>query len=111
MPSTRADIVPTPPDTALSYDQSAQLMTDMTFRGRVKVACLEFADYMMNEEPTVTAHNVRMRWAANCYANPDMVAGQIQPPTVMDASVQAAGSGITDAALQAAVEGVINKIM
>ena len=111
MPGTRADIVPTPPATELTYDQSAQLTTDLTFRGRVKVACLKFADSIMNEEPTVPAHNVRMKWAGNCYQNPDMIAGQIQPPTVLDPAVQSAGSGIDDASLQAATEGVINKMM
>jgi|SRR5215831_13910516 len=111
MPTTKADITPTPPATELSYDQSALLMTDLTFKGRVKTACLKFADTIMNEEPSVTAHNVRMKWASNCFLNPDMVAGQIQSPTVMDPAVQSAGSGITDDALQGAVEGVINKMM
>jgi hypothetical protein len=111
MPSTRADIVPTPPDTALSYDQSAQLMTDMTFRGRVKVACLKYADSILNEASNMPAHNTRMKWAASCYVNPDMVAGQVQAPTVMDPAVQSAGSGIDDTSLQAAVEGVINQLM
>ena len=111
MPSQRADITPTPPATTLSYDQSAQLMTDLTFKGRVKTACLRYADSIMDEASTVTAHNTRMRWAANCFQNPDMVAGQIQPLTVQDPAVQAAGSGITDNALQAAVEGAINKMM
>jgi hypothetical protein len=106
-----ADIIPTPPATTLSYDQSAQLMTDLTFKGRVKVACLKYADSIMDEEPTVTAHNTRMRWAANCFNQPDMVAGQVQPLTVRDPAVQAAGSDITDDALQAAVEGAINKMM
>jgi hypothetical protein len=43
--------------------------------------------------------------------NPDAIAGQIQPPTVMDPAVQTAGSAVTDIALQAAVEGVVNKIL
>ena len=111
MPGTRADIVPTPPATDLTYDQSAQLMTDLTFKGRVKTACLKFAGSIMDEDPSVVAHNTRMRWATNCFQNPDMIAGQIQPPTVMDPAVQAAGSGIDDASLQAATEGVINKMM
>jgi hypothetical protein len=111
MPSQRAAIVPTPPDTTLSYDQTAQLSTDGTFRGRVKIACLKFAESIMDESPGVTAHNVRMKWAANCFNQPDMVAGQIQQPTVIDPAVQSAGSDITDNALQAAVEGVINKMM
>ena len=111
MPGTRADITPVPPDTTLSYDQSAQLMSDMSFRGRVKTACLRYADTIMNETPSIAGHNARLRWASTCYNNPDMVAGQIQPPTVMDPAVQAAGSGIDDNGLQGAVEGVINKMM
>ena len=113
MPGMRAaaDIVPTPPATVLSYDQSAQLTTDMTFQGRVKIACLKFADSIMDESPSVTAHNVRMKWAAMCFQQPDLVARQIQPPTVMDPAVQTAGSAIDDPSLQGAVEGVINKMM
>jgi len=111
MPSQRADITPTPPATTLSYDQSAQLMTDLTFKGRVKTACLRYADSIMDEASTVTAHNTRMRWAANCFNQPDMVAGQVQAWAVGDPAVQAAGSGITDNALQGAVETAINKMM
>jgi hypothetical protein len=86
-------------------------MMDADFRGRVKVACLRFADSIMNEEPTVTAHNVRMRWATNCFQQPDAVAAQTQPPTVMDPNVQSAGADIDDATLQGAVEATINKMM
>ena len=112
MPGTKAtDITPIPPATTLSYDQSAQLMNDYTFRGRVKTACLKFADTIMNEQPSVGAHNTRMKWAAQCFQNPDIIAGQVQPATVMDPAVQSAGSGIDDGGLQGAVEGVINKMM
>jgi hypothetical protein len=83
----------------------------MTFQGRVKIACLKFADSIMDENPTIPAHNVRMKWAANCFNQPDITARQIQPPTVMDPAVQAQGSAIDDPSLQAAVEGVINKMM
>jgi hypothetical protein len=65
----------------------------------------------MDEEPTVTAHNSRMRWAAQCFQAPDIVATQVQPPTVMDAAVQAAGAAIDDTALQSSVEATINKMM
>jgi hypothetical protein len=106
MPTPR-EIVPTPPATELSYDQSAQLTTDYTFRGRVKVACLKFATSIQDEASTVPAHTSRLRWAQNCYVQPDQVAGQVQNPTVLDPAVQSAGSGIDDAALQAAVEGVV----
>jgi hypothetical protein len=40
-----------------------------------------------------------------------MMAAQIQPPTVMDPAVQQDGAAITDAGLQAAVEGTVNKFV
>jgi hypothetical protein len=96
---------------ALTYEESSALMTDGAFRGRVKVACLKFSDYILNEGASVPAHNARVRWANSTLQNPEQVAYQVQPPTVMDAAVQDAGSSITDAALQSAVEGVVNKLI
>jgi hypothetical protein len=95
----------------MTYDESALLMTNLEFRGRVKVASLKYADSITLEANTVPAHNTRLRWAQQCFTQPDMVAGQIQPPVVMDPAVQLAGSDITDAALQGAVEGVVNKML
>jgi len=87
-------------------------MTDVPFRGRIKVSAMQFATSIMNEEPTVTAHNARMRWAQTMYQQPDAVALQLQPPVVMDPAVQnGGGASITDAALQGAVEAVINKLI
>lgn len=96
---------------ALTYDQSAALMTDMTFRGRVKVACMTFADYIMAEPTATPAHTTRVKWAQQTYQMPDQVAQQVQPPTVMQDSVQAAGSTVSDADLQIAVETVVNQLM
>jgi hypothetical protein len=96
---------------ALTYEQSNALMNDMQFRGRVKVACLKFADSIFNEPNTTAAHQTRIHWATNAQQQPDTVAGQVQPPTVMDAAVQAAGSAISDDALQASVEAVVNKML
>jgi len=96
---------------ALTYDQSAALMNDLAFRGRIKVSCLRYADSIMIEATSTPAHNTRERWALNTMQNPDMVAQQIQPPTVMDAAVQEAGSAILDSALQASVETVVNKLL
>lgn len=95
----------------MSYTDSAALMTNPVFRGRVKVACLTFASAINIEGPDVPAHNARLRWASQTIGNPDLVAGQIQPPTVMDPAVQAAGGDVTDAALQGAVETVVNTIL
>lgn len=95
----------------MTYTESAALMSDVTFRGRVQVAVLKYADSIMIEASSVPAHNTRERWALNAMQNPGMVAAQVQPPTVMDPAVQQDGSAVTDAALQAAVEGVVNKLL
>jgi len=96
---------------AMSYEESAALMMDPEFRGRVKVACMKFAAYIMDEAASTPAHSTRIKWAQQAMANPEMVAGQVQPPTVMDAAVQAAGPSIADPALQTAVETTVNKLL
>jgi hypothetical protein len=96
---------------ALDYNGSAALMNDMTFRGRVKVACLKFATSIADEAGTVAAHNARFRWAQQCMNNPDMISATVTPPVVMDPAVQTNGSNIIDSDLQAAVEAAINNFM
>jgi len=96
---------------ALSYDESAALMNDMTFRGRIKVACLKFADYILGEAANVPAHNTRTKWAQQTMTMPDGAAGQVAPAVVMDPAVQQDGSAITDSALQSAVENTVNKMI
>ena len=95
----------------MTYEESAALMVDMDFRGRIKVACLTFATYIGGEDPATPAHSTRTKWAQNAMINPDVAAASVQPPTVMDAKVQAAGAAITDADLQSAVETTINKLL
>jgi|SRR5215831_314232 len=112
MPAPKSDpIVPVPPATTLTYEQSSLLTQDFTFRGRVKIACLKLSDYIMNEPSSQPAHNTRLRWAQLCFSSPDQTATQVQNPVVMDGAVQSAGSDVTDTALQGAVEGVVNKMM
>jgi hypothetical protein len=102
---------------ALTYEESSALMMNSVFIGRVKVACLKFADYIQNESINTPGHSSRLRWAQNTYIQPDSVANGVTPPTVMDGAVQAAGvdtegnSLITDAALQTSVETVVNKMI
>jgi hypothetical protein len=95
----------------MTYQESSELMIDQMFRGRCKVACLKYADSIMIEATSTPAHNTRVRWATGAMQNPDMVAIQVQPPVVMDPAVQQDGSAVTDAGLQAAVEGVVNKLL
>lgn len=95
----------------MTYEESSTLMTDMAFRGRVKVACLKFADSIFNEASNVAGHSSRLRWASRTFQTPDQVAMETQPPTVMDGAVQSAGAAISDEDLQRSVEAVVNKIL
>jgi len=95
----------------LSYQEAGDLMVDFAFRSRVKVAVLGFAKYIYGEAPSVPAHNTRMKWAQNAVLNPDTVAAQAQPQTVMEDGVQQDGANISDANLQTAVESALQKLM
>jgi hypothetical protein len=86
-------------------------MQDQAFRGRIKVAALRYADSIFGEPTETPAHNTRLRWATTCEQQPEMTATSLQPPVVMDAAVQAAGSTIDDAALQGSVEATVNKLL
>jgi hypothetical protein len=96
---------------ALDYTQSAALMQDGEFHGRVKVACLKFASYILDEAASVPAHQTRIKWSQATFSAPDNAAQQVQPPVVMDPSIQAAGAAVTDGDLQTAVETVVNKML
>jgi hypothetical protein len=96
---------------ALTYAATAALMADQAFRDRVKVACLHYAAYIIDEASSVPAHNTRYRWAQDCLRAPDNNAVEIIPTLVMDAQVQADGGQITDPNLQTATETAINKTL
>ena len=95
----------------MTYEESAALMNDAAFRGRIKVANLKYADSILGEPQNTPAHNTRLKWANTAMTQPDMVANDLQPAVVMDAAVQQDGSSITDQALQGSVEATINKRM
>lgn len=96
---------------SLTYEETSSLMNDATFRSRIKVACLIFADYILNETAATTAHNTRVRWATNTMSAPDIAAAAIAPVVVMDPNVQSQGSAISDPDLQTATETALNKMM
>jgi len=79
---------------ALTYAESAALMGDASFRDRVKVSCLHYADYISGEGASVPAHNTRYKWAQATFINPDAAAGQVTPTVVMHAAVQDQGAAI-----------------
>lgn len=96
---------------SLTYEESAALMNEPVFRGRIKVAALTFAVYILNEPSGTESHNSRYHWAQQTFQQPDMTAAQLQPGVVMDPAVQGSGAAIDDGALQVAVEGVIKKLL
>ncbi|HEY1249058.1 MAG TPA: hypothetical protein VGE97_08735 [Nitrososphaera sp.] len=98
-------------DMALTYQESAELMSDQIFRDRIKVACLHYADYISAEPANTPAHNTRYRWAQQTMINPDNTVVTVTPAVVMQEAVQEQGSAISDTDLQVAVETAINKIM
>lgn len=96
---------------ALTYEESAALMADLAFRDRVKVACLKYAAYIIDEPSSTPAHNTRTRWAQSTMVSPENSVAQVTPSVVMDVQVQADGAAITDANLQTSVEATLNKMM
>lgn len=94
----------------LTYEESAQLMTDPQFRGRVKVACLKYADYLITSTGVLPGGQALKRWGQSVFQSPDSAAMQVQPVVVMDGSVQQYGADINDLNLQSAVETVVAKI-
>jgi len=97
---------------ALTYEETAALMKDETFRGRVGVACVNYARYITDEATSTPAHATRYRWAQTTLQQPDIAVNQIIPTVVTDSAVQeAGGAAITDAALQSAVETAVNKLL
>ena len=96
---------------ALTYEEQAALMRDIIFVGRVKVAGLHYATYIMGEDPGVQGHSARYRWAQKFAAQPDIEANAITPMVVQDPSVIEDGNDISDTQLQTATEGVVNKFV
>jgi hypothetical protein len=97
---------------AMTYEETNNLRNDQNFRGRVSVACVHFANYIIDEPGSVPAHSTRTKWAQGTLANPDLAVAQCIATVVNDQAVQTAGgAAITDADLQTAVETSINKLL
>lgn len=96
---------------ALNYDDANTLMNDNQFKGRVKVACLHFAQYIIGEDPATAAHNTRRKWAEQTYLTPQNSAETVTPGVVQESHVQADGKNVSDVDLQTDVETVVNKMI
>jgi hypothetical protein len=94
----------------MDYSESAALMTDPTFRGRIKVSALKYGDSIVIAATPVADHTSLVKWAFRCFQMPDTIAMELQPLVVEDPAVQAAGAAIDDVALQGAVEAAVRKV-
>ena len=92
----------------LNFEQSAQLMTDLQFRGRVKVALLNYASRILSSGPN---SNAAFRWAQQAFQQPDQTAQVVVAPTVMEPAIQGQGGDVDDGALQFSVENAVNKML
>jgi len=96
----------------MTYEETFNLTKDQVFRGRVSVACVHFANYIVDEPSTTPAHSTRIKWAQNTLIAPDVAVQNCIATVVNDDKVQeAGGAAVTDPDLQTAVETSINKLL
>jgi hypothetical protein len=95
----------------LTYEETNSLTKDAVFRGRVAVGCTHYAVYITDEPANTPAHSTRYRWAQSTLGNVETAVNQVITTVCNDASVQADGAAITDAALQSAVETAVQKLI
>lgn len=92
----------------MTYVESAALMKDQTFMGRVKVAALNYAQ-SLSLQPSLS--NSQSKWINQAMTQSDFMAQMLTPPVVMNPNVQQGGAAVSDADLQAAVQAVANQTM
>lgn len=92
----------------MTNEESANLINDPVFRGRVKVSLLKYSDNIL-ANPAGRAFSV-LQWANRTLQQPDQTAMTVVGATVIDAAVQSAGKDVADDALQRAVETQVNKM-
>lgn len=96
----------------MTYEESAALINDQEFRGRVKVACLTYASKILRGgESGLAASQAANRWATVVFQAPDQTAQTVIGPAVMEPGVQSGGAQIDDGGLQFAVENAVNKTL
>lgn len=93
---------------ALNFAQSAALMNNLDFRGRVKVAALQYATALLAQPGS---SNSKASWVQRTMQQPDTTAQVLVPAVVLNVNVQNAGADITDQDLAAAVQATADKMM
>ena len=99
---------------ALTLDQSANLMTNTTFQGRIKTSSMIFAT-SITQNPGFSSG--LQSWARTTIAGPMAMAAQLQPSVTIDSAVQNAGidpddgdSLVTDDQLNQVVQVVVQRL-
>ena len=99
----------------MTTEESAALMQEPGFRGRIQVCCVKYANSIKAANSITIGHVSLERWADMVFNAPMQVAMQLQAPVVMDPGVQTAGVDengkalVDDPALQGAVEATVNQ--
>jgi len=92
----------------MTFEESATLINDPTFRGRVKVAALVYAQYL-SLQPNNSSR--RSDWIFNTLRAPDIATQTLTPSVVINPNVQQEGASVTDPNLQAAVQMAADTLM
>lgn len=102
---------------ALTYTESNTLGTNTAFVGRVKVAAINYAQSIRIQTSPIPSWSA-LTWAQQVQTQPNIYATQLAPLTVEDPAIQSAGidpttgdSTATDAAVQAAVQAVADRMI
>jgi histone H3/H4 len=95
----------------ISYADLNALANDKTFLRRVQIAIAHFANYILNEAPSVANHAARYQWARTSILNTQGIANALAPAVVMADTVAAKLLGTSDAELQSAVEFEANQLL
>lgn len=87
---------------AMSQTDTANLINDPIFRGRVKVAALQYAQYLQLQ-PSLNAS--KANWIQRTMTQPDQIAQTLVAAVVISPNVQnAGGSSVSDPDLLAATQ-------
>lgn len=96
-----------------TYVQLVDLQRDVTLRTRLMVACIVTAETIRTELVATPNHAARLAWAKAAYDNPSEAAdGVVWSVLAQNRSADSNTIlGLTDAALQTAVDAALNGIL
>lgn len=94
-----------------TYLEIYALKTDQDFRNRVGMALVNYATYLLGQDPARPWHEQEVAWARRASSNTEDQIYRIMGFVLGDSQVQADLGDITDVALQAVVETAVQNNM